>query len=283
MTRLEGKPGPSPLSMPPGWPIEEYCRHLLINERQGRGTVRERRLQLARFGRSHPDPWSVDRDDVAIYLLPAKPEYAKNIKAGLHGFYAWAAASRRSTIDPTLGIRVKVPKAEPRPCPDEVWQDIQRRLMVSGDPRERATGLMIGLAGLMGLRRAEIAHTHPRDVEGGSSLRVVGKGGVARSVVLPPSIKAAILAAPAGWLFPGADPGQPITPDAAGRRISRALPPGWTAHTLRHRFATVAYERTNHDLLRVQRMMGHSSPVTTERYIKSSTADDALLAELMDQ
>lgn len=281
MTKVEGKPGPAPLPLPAGWPIEEYCRHLAAVERQGVGTVRTRRLQLARFGRSYPDPWAVDRDDVGHYLLDAAPEYAKSVRAGLHGFYAWAATGRLSTIDPTLGIKVRVPTTEPRPCPDEIWKVIELRLMASPDVQERATGLMIGLAGRCGLRRAEIAATHTRDVQG-EYLRVTGKGGVTREIALPPRIKAAVLAAPDGLVFPGARPGKPITPDAAGRRISRELPAGWTAHTLRHRYATEAYERTG-DLLLVQRMMGHASPVTTMRYIRRSGIRDRALAAFMDE
>jgi integrase len=276
-----GRPGPAPRPLPAAWPIEDYCRHLAAVERQGEGTVLTRRRQLARFGRSHPDPWAVDRDDVGIYLLDAKPEYAKSVRSGLHGFYAWSAAQRMSTIDPTLGIRIKVPRTEPRPCPDGLWKDAERRLMASPDARERATGLMIGLGGRCGLRRAEIAHTHTGDVQG-EYLRITGKGGVTREIVLPPRIGAAVLAAPDGLLFPGARPGESITPDAAGRRISAALPPGWTAHTLRHRYATEAYERTG-DLLLVQRMMGHASPATTMRYIKRSGLRDRALAAFMDE
>jgi integrase/recombinase XerC len=279
MTKVEGKPGPAPLALPAGWPIEEYCRYLANVKRQGGGTVRDRRLQLARFGRSHPDPWAVDGEDVAVYLLPAKPEYAKSERAALHGFYHWAAKQRLSTIDPTLGIEVSVPRTEPRPCPDEVWQEAKRRLLASTDAQERATGRMIALAGLCGLRRAEVAQVHTRDVQGGY-LRVEGKGHVVRMVILQPRVAALIRSEPEGWLFLGAS-GEPMTPDAVGRRISRALPPPWTAHTLRHRYATVLYERTN-DLLLVQQMLGHESPVTTQRYVKRNTARDSAIAALMD-
>ena len=279
MTKLEGRPGPSPRPLPAAWPIEDYCRYLANVKRQNERTVRSRRLQLARFGRSHPDPWTVDRDDVAIYVLPGKPEYAKSRLSGLHGFYSWAAKSHLSTIDPTLGIEVHIPRAEPRPCPDEVWQAVERRLMASPDAQERATGLMIALAGFSGLRRVEIAQAHTRDIEG-DYLRVLGKGRVARLVITAPRIEEAFKRAPEGYLFPGPG-GKPLTADVVGRRISRELPAGWTAHTLRHRFATVLYERTN-DLVLVQQMLGHASPTTTQRYVKRNTARDKAIAALMD-
>ena len=46
---------------------------------------------------------------------------------------------------------------------------------------------------------------------------------------------------------------------------ARALPGEWTLHTLRHRFATAAYS-AERDLLAVQRLLGHASVATTQRY-----------------
>ena len=40
---------------------------------------------------------------------------------------------------------------------------------------------------------------------------------------------------------------------------------GWTAHTLRHRFATRAYAGER-DILTVQQLLGHSSIATTQIY-----------------
>jgi integrase len=57
--------------------------------------------------------------------------------------------------------------------------------------------------------------------------------------------------------------------------LSRALPPGWTGHTLRHRLATAAYGGTR-DLLAVSALLGHSRPETTQRYVR--LPDDAIRA-----
>ena len=43
-------------------------------------------------------------------------------------------------------------------------------------------------------------------------------------------------------------------------------------HQLRHRFATRAYSATR-DLFAVQRLLGHASPNTTQRYV-ATTPDD---------
>ena len=51
-----------------------------------------------------------------------------------------------------------------------------------------------------------------------------------------------------------------------GDHISRLLPDGYAAHTLRHRFATTAYAAT-HDLFVVAELLGHESVGTTEHYV----------------
>ena len=50
---------------------------------------------------------------------------------------------------------------------------------------------------------------------------------------------------------------------------------GWTAHTLRHRFATRTYAAAR-DLVAVQELLGHAKPETTRLYIE--TPPDSLRA-----
>nr|WP_324684669.1 tyrosine-type recombinase/integrase [Mycobacterium sp. 94-17] len=64
-----------------------------------------------------------------------------------------------------------------------------------------------------------------------------------------------------------------MTPRHLGKLITRALPGPWTTHTLRHRFATMAYQASS-DLRAVQELLGHTSPVTTAIYTK--VADEAM-------
>ncbi|AYD90935.1 hypothetical protein D4740_08255 [Actinomyces sp. 2119] len=54
-----------------------------------------------------------------------------------------------------------------------------------------------------------------------------------------------------------------------------APPPGWTLHALRHRFPTTAYGADRDilavQILAVQRLLGHTSVSTTQRYTAPPT------------
>ena len=75
-----------------------------------------------------------------------------------------------------------------------------------------------------------------------------------------------------GWCFPSKYGGH-----LSGAHVSKlaavVLRDGWTLHTLRHRFATSAYS-AERDLLAVQRLLGHASVATTQRY--AAPPEDAL-------
>jgi site-specific recombinase XerD len=63
------------------------------------------------------------------------------------------------------------------------------------------------------------------------------------------------------------------------KRLGRVLPDPWTAHCLRHAFATDLYARTK-DLALVARQLGHQSVTTTERYVL--VCDDAARVAVQD-
>lgn len=127
---------------------------------------------------------------------------------------------------------------------------------------------MLRLAAEMGLRRGEVARAATEDVltgPHGAALRIRGKGGRVRLVPMPDDLAAAVLARPAGYVFPGRDGREHLSPDWVGVSVGRLLPPGWTMHSLRHYFASRAYS-VAHDILVVQRLLGHSSVATTQVY-----------------
>lgn len=245
--------------------LDAYVQHLRAAGR-ATTTVRLRRMHLERFfSWLGSDPLDATPDLLSAYMAANDwaPETRKSVRASLRGFYQWAEESERVDVDPSRRLpKVTVPQGVPHPTPSDVVADALAR----ATDREL---LMVYLAAYAGLRRAEIAGLHSRNVVG-DDLVVTGKGGRTRVVPLHPAL-AAGLSGRAGFIFPGRDVGH-LSPDRVGRILTKLLGSGWTAHSLRHRFATRAYA-AERDLLTVQQLLGHSSVATTQRY--TQVPDDA--------
>lgn len=190
-----------------------------------------------------------------------KPETRKAYRNTISSFFRWLHKSGRRSDDPSLDVpRVKKPHAHPRPCSD-------RYIAAAMEMATSSERLMIRLGAECGLRRGEIARVHSDDVvadSAGRSLIVRGKGDKQRIVPLPDDLAGIIMDA-RGYLFPGRFSGH-VEESYIGDHISRLLPDGYAAHTLRHRFATTAYAAT-HDLFVVAELLGHESVETTEHYV----------------
>ncbi len=199
-------------------------------------------------------------------------ETRRSVYASLRGFYRWAVRAGHVEVSPADGL----PSVRPEvPCPRPTPEVEYRRAVSAADPRVR---LILRLAAQAGLRRAEIAQIHRRDLTSdllGRSLIVHGKGGVVRVVPLPGPLALEVEAACAaghGYAFPGEISGH-LSARWVGKLATRALPEGWSLHSLRHRFATAAYG-SERDLIAVQQLLGHASVATTQRYV--ATGQDRL-------
>lgn len=238
------------------------------------GTIRVRCHYVRQLAARYParDVLTLSTDEITDYLARPgwRPETRKSARMCIQRFYRWAQLTGRVDHDPArLLPTVTVPLTVPRPTPDAV---LARALLLGG----RRDRLMVMLAAYAGLRREEIARTHSRDVLG-ETLLVRGKGGRERTVPLHPHLLVALAGIPDGYLFPGSVDGH-LSAGHVGRILARLLGPGWTAHTLRHRFATRAYA-AERDLLAVQELLGHSRPETTRRY--TALPDGALRAAVL--
>lgn len=228
-------------------------------------TIKSRRYKMVHLATllmpSGPEDVTTEQIVQAFARQQWKPETRKAYRNTISSFFRWLHKSGRRSDDPSLDVpRVKKPHAYPRPCPDRYIAAAMKMATTS----ER---LMIRLGAECGLRRGEIARVHSDDVvadSAGRSLIVRGKGDKQRIVPLPDDLAGIIMDA-RGYLFPGRFGGH-VEESYIGDHISRLLPDGYAAHTLRHRFATTAYAAT-HDLFVVAELLGHESVETTEHYV----------------
>lgn len=228
-------------------------------------TIKSRRYKMVHLATllmpSGPEDVTTEQIVQAFARQQWKPETRKAYRNTISSFFRWLHKSGRRSDDPSLDVpRVKKPHAHPRPCPDRYIAAAMKMATTS----ER---LMIRLGAECGLRRGEIARVHSDDVvadSAGRSLIVRGKGDKQHIVPLPDDLAGIIMDA-RGYLFPGRFGGH-VEESYIGDHISRLLPDGYAAHTLRHRFATTAYAAT-HDLFVVAELLGHESVETTEHYV----------------
>lgn len=244
-------------------------------------TLTTRRCQLTRLSLDMPDipPDVVDAGRLVAWMAAHdwKPETRKSMRNALGSFFGWMQQTGRRADDPSSGLpSVRRPQAHPRPCPDNVIVDAYRRA-------DAQTRLMLRLGAECGLRRGEIAAVNRRDLRRdllGWSLTVTGKGDKQRVVPLDDGLAESIMMAcdeSSGWLFPGRFGGH-VENTYVGKRLSAVLGDGWTAHSLRHRYASRTYAAT-HDLLLVGVLLGHESVETTQRYVLMP--DDRLRAAMV--
>lgn len=227
------------------------------------GTIRRREGSLRGAAR-HIDLLAVTPDQLLAYVggLDLMPESRKSIVVALRMFYRWAYRRGLVAVDLAAELpSVHIPKTDVAPVPEHVLV----RARAVADPE---TLLVLDLGARMGLRRGEIAAVHSRDVTD-LGLRVLGKGARTRIVPIPTTMRER-LDALRGWAFPGRFAGH-RSGDWVADRVT-AVMPGYAPHSLRHAFATTVYRRT-HDLRSLQRLLGHASIETTQRYVFVDQAD----------
>ena len=270
--------------LPANWEssIDEWLRWLVVSGksketiRARRGVVRCIALRLGCAG-----PADVTTNAL-VDLISAERwsnDHRRSVRTSLVAFFDYCITLGLISENPATGLPV-VPESKPNPRPvtDEIWQHI----IAVAPPREL---LMIRLAGEAGLRRAEVAKVHRNDLvedPDGWSLIVHGKGGKQRVVPITVGLADAIRAyspgyTPKGYVFPGNDDGH-ISPNYLGKLLSDLMPPGWSMHKLRHRYASRGYAGT-HNIRAVQEALGHASVATTQRYTAVTSSEVRAVSE----
>lgn len=260
---------------PPSWvePVGAYLGWLR-GVRRAEGTVYQHGYHLRRFARDTGlDPWPVTLEQLVAYLAERDDLGAsarRTLRQVLRGFYSWGHIVGRWPENPAAHIpSIRGDRGIPRPAPEH-------SVKVGLSTHDERTRLMIELAVGAGLRCREICQVRTDDVVDdlvGHSLIVRGKGDRMRVVPIAPALAYAIRKRPAGYLFPGRIEGH-LSAARVSELVSEALPPGVTAHQLRHRYATRAYQRGGRDISAVQLLLGHAYVTTTQVYV--AVDDDAV-------
>lgn len=236
------------------------------------GTIYLRGYHLRRFAKtSGVSVETVTRDHVLTFLdTPSwAASYRRSYRVTLRSFFRWAKDEGIVRKNPMKGIKsTPAPIGKPRPAPEAAVKSAQTY-------SDRRVPVMVRLAAYAGLRCCEVCRVHRDDVietSSGYRLRVLGKGRKVRVIPITNAMAFEILDAD-GWLFPGQIDGH-LSASYVSKLVSRALPIGWTAHTLRHRFASRAYIGAGKDIRAVQELLGHASVATTQIY--TAVEDDVM-------
>lgn len=230
----------------------------------------------------------------AAFARTHAPASIRRCRSTWMGFCRWLV-THRELLEVNPVEFVEPPKARrwrPLPLSEE---DLARVVAAAQTPYERArrpwAELERALCALFvgaGLRVSEAMSLRVGDVRRSptehTKLSVTGKGGVTRTVPVPPEVTAVLDEylesrrqrlggfQPTDRLLVRPD-GRPLTHNAVDhlvrgwfRRAGVAPPPGALAHSLRHTYATLLVEQSG-SVPEVQRLLGHADMSTTQAYI----------------
>jgi integrase/recombinase XerD len=228
-------------------------------------------------------PHEASRENLAIYLqgLAAaglSPRSAARRLSCLRQFYKFLLREGVRADDPT--DLLDAPR-QTRTLPKLLAEDEVAALLQAAQtlPGRRGPLAFAALHILYasGLRISELLGLKPPALAAaGDMLLVRGKGGKERIVPLPDTAREAARAlqaiAPASaWLFPGRNPGRPLTRQGFDKILAEAAlaanldPARLSPHVLRHSFASHMLAH-GADLRSLQLLLGHADIATTQIY-----------------
>lgn len=279
-----------------------------------RRTVDAYGLDLACYGRFRARHLSTDAEPVRDYTVFLRDE--RNLSPAsvrrhivvIRLFFSWAVSIGDCTEDPFASFRpdLRLPKALPRPVDRHTIENLFKALAAESESCElknstesptfrrssALTSLVVKLLIATGLRVGELTSLRLSDIDhSGQRIRVRGKGDKERVVyvVNEQLVKELVdyLRLRRSWdiaddiVFRNRT-GLPLSAQALRGRLRTLskrsrLAHHVTPHRFRHTAATLLVEE-GVDIRMIQRLLGHASVATTERY--TSVSDVALRAAM---
>ena len=230
------------------------------------------KLLETHFGRSAQQMGQDELRDFLHYLIREKQvssSYVNGVYSALKFFFTTTLGR---TWDMSKIPRVKKAKKLPVALSKE---EIKRILAVTTNIKFQ---VMFMLAYSAGLRVSEIARLKIADIDSENMQIFVrqGKGNIDRYSILSDICLETLRRywreyRPAGWLFPGKIPGEPIRTRAIQdaflkMRRKAGLNPKASIHSLRHSFATHLLEE-GVNIVYIQQLLGHARISTTTIYL----------------
>ena len=224
----------------------------------------------------HIPPDQLDAQQVQDYLL-----YLTADKQLAWSSINVAVSGLRFFYHATLGwepMRLVIPpRKRPSTLPEVLsGEEVERLLQAPSNPKHRVL-LMTTYA--TGVRVSELVRLRVSDIDSARMMVRVeqGKGGKDRYTVLSARLLTELRehfrrVRPQKWLFFGTDSARPLSSSSVQRVFTAAkkcagITRGQGIHTLRHCFATHLLE-AGVDVKVIQDLMGHSSILTTMRYLQ---------------
>jgi site-specific recombinase XerD len=203
----------------------------------------------------------------------AQPPVLNHTVSALRFFFR-VTLKRHDVIEYTTFIRA------PRKLPVVLSPEEVARLLNAASGLKYKAALSVAYGA--GLRAAEVVSLKVCDIDSKRMIIRVeqGKGRKDRNVMLSASLLELLrawwrTARPQGWLFPGRNPVQPMTPRQLNRACHAAaeaagIERNVSLHTLRHSFATHLLEQ-NIDIRVIQVLLGHAKLDSTALYTRVAT------------
>lgn len=245
--------------------IKGHSRYLRALGRRPR-TIESResclRRLMAHAGKGLPE---MTRDDVEDFIEAQRAPATKRLYlAHVRRFYRWALDEEMLPDDPTRKVVAPVVK---RGVPRPISESDLGRALAQAPPLERTWMMLAAFAGLRACEIALVCGEHVVRGETAYLLLPETKGGGAATVPLSELLLEELSRYPeTGPLW---QPSGPMHYQVVSRRVNKALRDlGITCglHALRHRFGTMTYRQSGHDLRQTQELLRHASPATTAIY-----------------